>query len=91
MTSAVCTPARRLAPLSEREPAADRFAELLECLADLLVATRRQMLHIEQAQDGDDLGVREAGIRLAALERSVRELSAEATSIHQLLQHMRAI
>jgi flagellar biosynthesis/type III secretory pathway ATPase len=91
MTDAVCTPVRRLAPLSEREPAADRFVELLECLADLLVATGRQMLQITQAQDGDDPRVREATERLAGLERSLRELSAEAASIHQLLQHMRAI
>jgi flagellar biosynthesis/type III secretory pathway ATPase len=91
MTDPVCTPVRRPAPLSEREPAADRFVELLECLADLLVATGRQMLQIAQAQDGGDPRVREATERLARLERSLRELSAEAASIHQLLQHMRAI
>jgi len=41
MTDAVCTPVTRLAPLSERDPAADRFVDLLECLADLLVCDRR--------------------------------------------------
>jgi len=49
------------------------------------------MLQIALAQDGDDPRVREATIRLAGLQRSLRELSAEAASIHQLLQHMRAI
>jgi hypothetical protein len=91
MTESVCTPIRRLAPLSEREPASDRFVELLECMADLLVATGRQMLEIARAHDGHDPRVREATVRLAGLERSLRELSAEAASIHQLLQHMRAI
>jgi hypothetical protein len=91
MTDAVCTPVRSLAALSEREPVPDRFVELLACLADLLVATGRQMLQIAQAQDGDDPRVREATTRLAGLERSLRELSAEAASIHQLLQHMRAL
>ena len=91
MTYEVCIPAKRLAPLSERDPAADRFVELLECLAGLLVATGKQMLQIAQAQDGDDPRVREATIRLAGLERSLRGLSGEAASIHQLLQHMRAI
>ena len=91
MTDAVCTPVANLVRLSERHPVPDRFVELLECLADLLVATGRQMLQIAQAQDGDDPRVREATIRLAGLERSLRELSSEAASIHQLLQHMRAL
>jgi hypothetical protein len=66
MTDPVCTPVKRLPPLSEGEPAADRFVELLECLPDLLVATGRQMLQIAQAQDGDDPRVRGATERLAA-------------------------
>ena len=91
MTDPVCTPLKKLAPLSEREPAADRFVELLECLADLLVATGGQMAHIAQSQHGDDPRMREAADRNARLDRSLRELGAEAASIHQLLQHARAI
>jgi hypothetical protein len=91
MTDAVCTPVTRPAPLSERDPAADPFVDLLECLADLLVPTGRQMLQIAQPEDGDDPRVRDATIRLAGLKRSLHELSGEAASIHQLLQHIRAI
>ncbi len=68
MTDPMCTLVRRLTPLSEQEPAADRFVDLSECLADLLVATVRQLLQIAQAQDGDDPHVREATERLAGLE-----------------------
>ena len=91
MTDPVCTPVGKLVRLSKRVPAPDRFVELLECLADLLVATDRQMLQIAQAQDGDDARVRAATERLAGLGRSLRELGAEAASVHQFLQHVAAI
>jgi hypothetical protein len=42
MTDAACTAVRTLAPTAEREQRPDRFVELLACMADLLVETRRQ-------------------------------------------------
>ena len=42
MTDAACKPLSALAPLAEREQRVDRYAELIECMADLLVETRKQ-------------------------------------------------
>ena len=41
MTDAACRPLRTLAPITEPERF-DRLAELLECMADLLVEVRRR-------------------------------------------------
>jgi hypothetical protein len=64
MTAAVCTPLRPIAPTAEREERPDRLAELLECMADLLVETRRQRMQITSASD--DPRAREAIARLTA-------------------------
>jgi hypothetical protein len=90
MTEAVCSPLPTPA-FSERELRPDRFGELLECLADLLVATTRQRAEITGLQDSDDPRVREALERLTHVERSLGELSVEAASVHQLLQRTRLI
>jgi hypothetical protein len=79
------------APIAEREERPDRFAELLECLADLLVETRRQREDIVQHRGTDDPRVRQAIARLAGVERSLGEVGVEAASVHQLLQHLRLI
>jgi hypothetical protein len=91
MTSAVCKPLPALAPISDRDRRPDRFVELLACLADLLVETTRQRQAIAESDVGEDRRVREALQQLADVERSLREVSAEAASIHQLLQHLRVI
>jgi hypothetical protein len=54
MTGAVCSPLPTPASSSEREHRPDRFGELLECLADLLVATARQRAAITGSPDSDD-------------------------------------
>jgi hypothetical protein len=88
MTDASCTPLSVLTPIAEREQKQDRFAELLECIADLLVETRSQRMEIAQHSGGDDPRVREAVARLTELERSLGEVGMEAASVHQLLQHV---
>jgi hypothetical protein len=60
-------------------------------MADLLVETRRQRVEIAQHRGSDDPRVREAGARLAELERSLGEVGVEAASVHQLLQHVRLV
>jgi hypothetical protein len=91
MTEAACTPVRTLGPVAERERRPDRFVELLECMADLLVETRGQRVVIAQYRGGDDPRVREATARLTELERSLAEVGVEAASVHQLLQHVHLI
>jgi hypothetical protein len=87
MTDAACTPLRMLGPIAEREQRPDRFAELLECLADLLVETRRQREEISHDPGNDDPRVTETIARLAEMERSLEAVGIEAASVHQLLQH----
>lgn len=91
MTDAGCTPLNTLAPIAEREQKPDRFAELLECMADLLVEARKQRLELAQYRGSADQRVREAVARLAELESSLQEVGVEAASVHQLLQHVHLI
>jgi hypothetical protein len=91
MTDAACTPVRTLAPTAEREQRTDRFAELLACMADLLVETRRQREEISRDPGTDDPRVTDAIARLTELERSLGVLGTEAASVHQLLQHVHLI
>jgi hypothetical protein len=91
MTGAACRLLGTLAPSAEREERADRFGELLECMADLLVEARRQREEIEEHRGSDDPRVREAIARLPKLERSLGEVGVEAASVHQLLQRARLI
>lgn len=90
MTDPACRPLGTLAPIAEPERP-DRLAELLECLADLLVEARRQRLTIAEHCDSDDLRVRDAIARVAALERSLRDVGIEAASVHQLLEHVHLV
>ena len=91
MTDSACTPLMTLEPIAEREQKPDRFAELLECVADLLVETRRQRGDISQDPSSDDPRVTEAIARLTELQRSLGEVGIEAASVHQLLQHVHLI
>jgi hypothetical protein len=79
-----------LAPIAEREQRADRFAELLECMADLLVQARMRREEIAQHHN-DDPRVLEAVARLSDLERSISEVGIEAASVHQRLQSIHLI
>ena len=54
----------------QRRQRPDRFAELLECMADLLIETRRQRVDIAHHRRSDDPRVRDAVTRVAELERS---------------------
>ena len=91
MTDAACTPLRPLAPGGEDEQSPDRFAELLECMADLLVETRQQRVEMEHHRGTDDARVPAAIAHLTELERSLGEVAVEAASAHQLLQHIHLI
>jgi hypothetical protein len=91
MTDAGCRPLRTFAPIADREHRPDRLAELLECMADLLVEARRQGVEIAQHRDSNDPRVREAIARLTGLERSLGEVGVEAASVHQLLQKVHLI
>jgi hypothetical protein len=77
-----------LATVAAREKSRDRIAELLECMADLLVETRRQRVEIARDLGSDDPQMREALARLAELERSLEELGVEAVSVHKQLQRL---
>lgn len=91
MTGAECTPLSYQAPTAELEHRTDRLAELLECMADLLVEARRQRADISRLTGSEDPRGREAIARLIGLERSIREVGAEAASVHQLLQHVHLV
>jgi hypothetical protein len=83
-----CAPMWTLATVAECEQGPDRLAELLECMADLLVATRRQRVEIARELGSDDPRVREAVACLAELERSLEEVGVEAVSVHKLSTFM---
>ncbi|HYB28154.1 MAG TPA: hypothetical protein VEF89_16175 [Solirubrobacteraceae bacterium] len=87
MTDARCTPVPAPLTVWEREQRADRMADLLECLADLLVQTDEQRLAIERATDRADAPAQRAVERLAELQRTLRQIGLEAAAVHQLLQH----
>jgi type VI protein secretion system component VasF len=91
MTDSACAPLRTSAPIAQRERDRDRFAELLECMADLLVETRRQHEEISQNPGNGDPLVTEAIARLAEMERSLEAAGIEAAGVHQLLQHLHLI
>jgi hypothetical protein len=91
MTDVTWRPSDTLAPLSEPEREQDRFGELLECLADLLVATARRKDAIDRVTDGSDPRVREALDRMLALEREMLSVCREAASVHQMLAHLRLV
>jgi hypothetical protein len=76
MTGAACRPLSTPAPIAECEQRPDRFAELFECMGDLLVETRRQRVEIA---------------RLTEMERSLEEVGVEVALVHQLLQHVHLI
>lgn len=87
MTNATCRPASTITPVAEREERPDRLVELLECLADLVVAIPAQRKAISELADLNDPRVRQAVERLIVLERELRGLSVEAATVHQFLQH----
>ena len=91
MTDAACTPVRTLAPTAKREQRPDRFAELLACMADLLVETRRQHEEISQDPGTDDPRATEAITRLTEMERSLEAVGIEAASVHQVRHHVHLI
>jgi hypothetical protein len=91
MTDAALTPLRTLGSMTVREHRPDRLAELLECMADLLVEARLQREEIAQDLAGDDPRVREAIARLTDVERSLGDVGIEAASVHQLLQRIHLI
>ena len=78
-------------PTPERDQRPDRFGELLECMADLLVETHRQRMEIAHDPGSDDPRVAEAIARLNELERSLSEVAVQSASVHQLLQHVHLI
>jgi hypothetical protein len=91
MSAAACIPLTPPVTITEREQRPDRFAELLESIADLLVETRRQQALIAPNCDSNDPRVREAIARLAEVARSLKEVAVEAASVHQQLQHVHLI
>ena len=91
MTEAACRPLPAMGTIAEREQRPDRFAELLECLADMMVETRRQCIEMAPHDGSDDERVHEAIARLIELEHSLGEVGFKAASVHQALQHLRLI
>jgi hypothetical protein len=91
MSDGGCTPVPALVPIAERERRPDRFAELLEHMADLLVEARRKRVEIARYRDSHDPRVRAAVARLSGLEHALGEVGVEAASVHQLLRRVRLI
>jgi hypothetical protein len=91
MTDSTCTPINGPAHIRERELLPDHLADLLECLADLVVETGQQRRTIEPLAERAAAPSRDAVRRLAALEDAVRQVGLEAAAVHQLLQHERLI
>jgi hypothetical protein len=91
MIDARCTPLRTLGLTAEREQRPDRFAELLECMADLLVEVHGQRMEIAVHDGPGDPRVDEVIARFAELERSIEKVGVEAASVHQQLQHVHVI
>jgi hypothetical protein len=91
MSDTGCRPVGELVPIEERELQPDRFAELLEYMADLLVEARRQRMAAAPYRNSRDPRVRTAIGCLSELERSLVEVSVQAASVHQLLQRVRLI
>jgi hypothetical protein len=87
MTTSTCTPISAPTQAPERELAPDRLAELLECLADLIVETGRQRRGITLPAETAAASSREAVRRLTELEDALRRVGLEAAAVHQLLQH----
>jgi hypothetical protein len=91
MTYASCRPVPLLAPVTELDQAPDRFVELLDCLADLLVETGNQRTEIAARCDCADRRVQEAVERVTELELSLRTVSGEVAAVHQLLQRVQLV
>ena len=51
MTDATCTPLRTLGAIADREQKPDRLAELLDCMAELMVETAKLRAGLEQHRD----------------------------------------
>jgi hypothetical protein len=88
MTEATCTPLTMIAPTAEREQRSDRLGELLESMADLVVAVRWQREQIANDRAGDDPRVAEAIASLTQLQRTLAAVGVETASVHQQLQHV---
>lgn len=91
MTQADCQPLSTLVLPSEREDRPDRLADLLECLADLVVETHRCRGLLEQLPGGSDVRVQTSITDLERLEHKLRAVGMEAASVHQRLVHERLI
>ena len=88
MMNAVHNPLAPGVPTFERERRTDRFVELLDCLADLRVATAHRRSEITESIGVDPAPhVRAVAWRLAEVERSLNALSAEAARVHRALRH----
>jgi hypothetical protein len=86
MTDPVCEPLESLSGALDREEQPDRLAELLECLADLVVDVRARRLALAQLERSDDGRVRRAIERLSEMEMHLASVSIEVASVHQELQ-----
>jgi hypothetical protein len=91
MTDATCNPLQTPTLSVEHERTPDRLAELLACMADLLVDTRNRRADLARRCRDDDPRVLEAIKRLGDLEASFEQVGIEAASVHQELQHLRVI
>ncbi len=91
MTSVVVTPINELVAATEREAAADEFADLLAALADLAVGARRQRERLAGMETAGDGRVQRAVEHLAELERHAHEVGVEAARVRHELQRARLI
>jgi hypothetical protein len=87
MTEPHCRPLSKPVPRFEREVEPDRFAPLLDCLADLTVAVRKRRHVLEALDAGDDSGIDDAIARLGVVERDLMAVATRIASVHQELQH----
>ncbi len=91
MTGPACEPLMTLVPPSAREEQPDRLAELLECLADLVVEAHRCRGVLERLPSCADQRVQDSIAHLEQLERNLRAVGVEAASVHQGLLRERLL
>ncbi len=91
MTETECLPLMTLVPPSARETRPDRLAELLECLADLVVETDKCRAALERLPTRADERVRSSIADLERLQIELHDVSVEAASVRQRLMRERLI
>jgi hypothetical protein len=91
MVEATCRLVEPFVERSEREGQPDRFLDLLECLADLRVATTQRRLVLVRLGNPAAARVQTVIEELDGLEGALVTVATRVARVHQELQHERLI